>query len=84
MPSSYSRSSATTANSMAQKIDRQPSVLSSTPPMMGATAGAMMGYNHARSPEIPVVFGDSTKLKVGQRAYAIGNPFGLERTLTKS
>jgi S1-C subfamily serine protease len=30
----------------------------------------------------PVHFGDSTRLKVGQRIYAIGNPFGLERTLT--
>ena len=30
----------------------------------------------------PVRFGDSTKLKVGQRIFAIGNPFGLERTLT--
>ncbi len=30
----------------------------------------------------PVVFGNSTQLKVGQRVFAIGNPFGLERTLT--
>jgi len=30
----------------------------------------------------PVRIGDSTHLKVGQRAFAIGNPFGLERTLT--
>ncbi|HEY1598645.1 MAG TPA: trypsin-like peptidase domain-containing protein [Pirellulales bacterium] len=30
----------------------------------------------------PVVIGDSTQLKVGQRVFAIGNPFGLERTLT--
>jgi S1-C subfamily serine protease len=30
----------------------------------------------------PVVFGNSAKLKVGQRVFAIGNPFGLERTLT--
>ncbi|HEY2840840.1 MAG TPA: trypsin-like peptidase domain-containing protein [Pirellulales bacterium] len=30
----------------------------------------------------PIRIGDSTQLKVGQRAFAIGNPFGLERTLT--
>lgn len=27
-------------------------------------------------------FGDSTKLKVGQKVLAIGNPYGFERTLT--
>jgi S1-C subfamily serine protease len=30
----------------------------------------------------PVVFGNSAGLLVGQRVFAIGNPFGLERTLT--
>lgn len=30
----------------------------------------------------PVTFGSSTHLLVGQRAFAIGNPFGLERTLS--
>ena len=30
----------------------------------------------------PVVFGNSADLKVGQRVFAIGNPFGLERTMT--
>ncbi|MFN0197176.1 MAG: S1C family serine protease [Planctomycetaceae bacterium] len=30
----------------------------------------------------PVEFGDSGNLKVGHRVFAIGNPFGLERTMT--
>jgi len=30
----------------------------------------------------PVAFGTSNDLLVGQRVFAIGNPFGLERTLT--
>jgi S1-C subfamily serine protease len=31
---------------------------------------------------VPVTFGDSSKILVGQKILAIGNPFGLERTLT--
>lgn len=31
---------------------------------------------------VPLNFGSSETLRVGQRIYAIGNPFGLERTLS--
>lgn len=30
----------------------------------------------------PISFGTSDKLRVGQKIYAIGNPFGLDRTMT--
>lgn len=30
----------------------------------------------------PLAWGDSQSLRVGQRIYAIGNPFGLERTMS--
>lgn len=30
----------------------------------------------------PLPWGESTNLRVGQRIYAIGNPFGLERTMS--
>ena len=32
---------------------------------------------------VPLEIGESTTLRVGQKVYAIGNPFGLERTMTE-
>ena len=31
---------------------------------------------------VPIQIGNSSSLRVGQKIYAIGNPFGLERTMT--
>jgi S1-C subfamily serine protease len=47
-----------------------------------ATDCAVLKINAPSELLFPVVFGSSTNLLVGQRVFAIGNPFGLERTLT--
>jgi S1-C subfamily serine protease len=43
---------------------------------------AVVHIDAPRNLLFPVHLGDSTHLLVGQRVFAIGNPFGLERTLT--
>ncbi len=43
---------------------------------------AVIKVDHPAAQLKPVVLGDSTQLKVGQMAIAIGNPFGLEGTMT--
>jgi len=47
-----------------------------------ATDVAVLKINTPAELLFPVAFGSSTNLLVGQRVFAIGNPFGLERTLT--
>jgi S1-C subfamily serine protease len=53
--------------------------------LVGRDAGTDIAVLRIDAPEEflhPIEFGDSTHLKVGQRVFAIGNPFGLERTMT--
>ena len=53
--------------------------------VIGADASNDVAVVRVRAPAdrlIPVAMGDSSKLLVGQKVLALGNPFGLERTLT--
>ncbi len=43
---------------------------------------AVIHVDPSQSPLIPVELGDSDRVQVGQRALALGNPFGLRGTLT--
>ena len=56
------------AQIVGQDTDSDLAIIKFTPP-----AGTMLQT---------IPFGDSTKLKVGQKVIAIGNPFGFERTMT--
>jgi S1-C subfamily serine protease len=47
-----------------------------------ATDVAVLKIDAPPATLFPVEKGESTQLRVGQRVFAIGNPFGLERTLT--
>ncbi|MDO4569981.1 MAG: trypsin-like peptidase domain-containing protein [Planctomycetia bacterium] len=53
--------------------------------LVGADPANDTAIIRVKAPEdelFPVRFGDSSRLKVGQKVYAIGNPFGLELTLS--
>ncbi len=43
---------------------------------------AILRINAPEQQLYPIPMGDSSNLRVGQRVLAIGNPFGLERTMT--
>jgi S1-C subfamily serine protease len=43
---------------------------------------AVVKINAPAEELVPIELGDSSKLRVGQIVFAIGNPFGLERTMT--
>ena len=44
---------------------------------------AVLKFDPPKDYDLKIIqFGDSSKLKVGQKVIAIGNPFGFERTLT--
>ena len=53
--------------------------------VIGADAANDVAVLHIGAPAeklVPVHFGDSSRVMVGQKILALGNPFGLERTLT--
>jgi S1-C subfamily serine protease len=53
--------------------------------VVGADASNDVAVLHVGAPAdklYPVTFGDSSRVLVGQKIMALGNPFGLERTLT--
>jgi S1-C subfamily serine protease len=43
---------------------------------------AVIKINASADELVPMELGDSSRLRVGQIVYAIGNPYGLERTMT--
>ncbi len=43
---------------------------------------AVIKIDAPREALFPIHLGDSSEMKVGMRVFAIGNPFGLERTMT--
>ncbi len=52
---------------------------------IGQDASNDVAVLHIKAPAdklFPVAFGDSSRVLVGQKIMALGNPFGLERTLT--
>jgi S1-C subfamily serine protease len=52
--------------------------------VVGTDPGHDLAIVQIKAPElVPMTLGDSRSLQVGQKVYAIGNPFGLSGTLTR-
>src|SRR5580693_7437281 len=52
--------------------------------IVGADRSHDLAVVQIKAPDLtPMVLGDSSNLQVGQKVYAIGNPFGLSGTLTR-
>jgi len=52
--------------------------------LVGADRAHDLAVVQIKAPDLtPMVLGDSRNLQVGQKVYAIGNPFGLAGTLTR-
>jgi S1-C subfamily serine protease len=52
--------------------------------VVGADRSHDLALLQIKAPDlVPMVLGDSANLQVGQKVYAIGNPFGLGGTLTR-
>ena len=52
--------------------------------VIGRDRGHDLAVVQIKAPElVPVVLGDSKNLQVGQKVFAIGNPFGLAGTMTR-
>src|ERR1700746_1332860 len=52
--------------------------------IVGADPAHDLAVIQIKAPDlVPSVLGDSRNLQVGQKVYAIGNPFGLARTMTR-
>lgn len=52
--------------------------------VVGSDAAHDLAVIQIKAPDlVPAVLGDSRNLQVGQKVYAIGNPFGLSGTMTR-